>query len=67
MIKEASNQFKVQLMCSLLSVSASGYYAWLNRKPSKRAEKNLELTKKIKALFDEEKSALGVFALKSSF
>lgn len=59
MIKEASNQFKIQLMCGLLSVSASGYYAWLNRKPSRQAEKNVELTKKIKALFDEEKSRAG--------
>lgn len=59
MIKEASHQFKVQLMCSVLSVSASGYYAWLNRKPSRQAQKNLELTKKIKTLFDEEKSRAG--------
>lgn len=59
MIKKASNQFKVQLMCRLLSVSASGYYAWLNRKPSRQAEKNLELTDKIKTLFDEEKSRAG--------
>ncbi|HAT1994240.1 TPA: IS3 family transposase [Legionella pneumophila] len=59
MIKEASNRFNIQLMCRLLCVSASGYYAWLNRKPPKRAERNSELTRKIKVLFDEEKSRAG--------
>lgn len=46
-------------MCGVLSVSASGYYAWLNRKPSKHAEKDKELSKKIKTIFDDEKSRAG--------
>lgn len=59
MIKESSNQFSLRLMCGVLSVSASGYYAWLNRKPSKHAEKDKELSKKIKTIFDDEKSRAG--------
>lgn len=59
MIKEGSSQFSLRLMCRVLSVSASGYYAWLNRKPSKRAKSDKELSKKIKTIFDDEKSRVG--------
>ncbi|WP_133141011.1 IS3 family transposase, partial [Legionella maceachernii] len=59
MIKEGSNQFSLRRMCRVLSVSASGYYAWLNRKPCARSERNKELSKKIKAIFDDEKSRAG--------
>ena len=46
-------------MCRLLQVSASGYYAWLNRAPSLRDEANMKLTRKIKIIFDDEKSRAG--------
>ena len=59
MIKEQSGKFKVVLMCRLLNVSVSGYYAWLNRAPSLRDEANMKLTRKIKIIFDDEKSRAG--------
>jgi len=59
MIKEQPRKFKVVLMCRLLSVSVSGYYAWLNRAPSLRDEANMKLTRKIKIIFDDEKSRAG--------
>jgi putative transposase len=59
MIKEQSGKFKVVLMCRLLNVSISGYYAWLNRDPSLRDEANMKLTHKIKRIFDDEKSRAG--------
>nr|WP_157061490.1 hypothetical protein [Legionella brunensis] len=37
-------------MSRVLSVSVSGYYAWLHRKPSARLERDKELSKKIKAI-----------------
>lgn len=46
-------------MCGLLGVSVSGYYHWLNRSPSEREKENRELTIKIKAIFDDEKSRAG--------
>lgn len=59
MIKEQSEKFKVVLMCRLLRVSVSGYYAWMNRVPSLRDEANMKLTQKIKIIFDDEKSRAG--------
>ncbi len=59
MIKEQPRKFKVVLMCRLLSVSVSGYYAWLNRAPSLRDEANMKLDRKIKIIFDDEKSRAG--------
>ncbi len=58
-IKEHSGQFSLRLMCRLLSVSVSGYYDWRERKPSRRDITNQVLAKKIKAIFDEEKSRAG--------
>lgn len=59
MIKQHSHQFSLRLMCRLLSVSVSGYYDWRDRKPSNREEHNRQLAKKIKAIFDDEKSRAG--------
>lgn len=59
MIKKYSSQFSINTMCSMLAVSRSGYYNWLNRSPSARAQKNAELTVKIKAIYDEERSRAG--------
>ncbi|CAM2864913.1 Transposase [Legionella worsleiensis] len=59
MIKEESTRFSIKLMCRLLSVSVSGYYAWSALKPLNRTERNRDLAKKIKAVFDEERSHAG--------
>jgi len=47
------------MMCKMLLISSSGYYAWLNRKPSKRSEEKTQLTAEIKRIFIEEKSRAG--------
>ena len=59
MIKEESGLFSLKLMCRMLSVSVSGYYAWLNRKPCARKQRDHDLSKKIKAIFDDEKGRAG--------
>ncbi len=59
MINKHFKLFSVKMMCDLLLVSTSGYYDWRARKPSTRALENIELTQKIKAIFDKEKSRAG--------
>lgn len=46
-------------MCDIFSVSRSGYYDWLNRKPSKRKLANKKLDVKIKSIFLEHKMRYG--------
>lgn len=43
----------------MLSIERSGYYAWLKRKPGKRAISNDELDKKIIAIFKKHHSRYG--------
>lgn len=46
-------------MCKVLKVSRSGYYHWLDRKPSKRAIENKELKGRIKAVYQKSKGRYG--------
>ena len=46
-------------MCRLLDVSASGYYAWLERAPSARAVSDAELLEKIRAIHTASRSTYG--------
>lgn len=42
-------QYPLRLVCRVLDVSRSGYYAWQNRRPSKRAQENARLEVAIQA------------------
>jgi transposase InsO family protein len=46
-------------MCRVLEVSPAGYYRWLGRKPSARAEENERLVEKIKAAHAESRATYG--------
>ena len=41
---------RLYAMCRVLQVSRSGYYAWRDRPPSKRAKENAALTERIRAI-----------------
>jgi hypothetical protein len=41
--------YPIATMCRLLGVSSSGYYAWLTRRPSRRAETDAALIGDIRA------------------
>ena len=46
-IYEHRDQHSVRMMCRVMDVSRSGYYDWINRPESARAERHRELTEKI--------------------
>lgn len=58
-ISTKTDQFPVVWMCRHLRVSRSGYYAWLHRKPSARALRDVYLTARIRALFEEYDQTYG--------
>ena len=51
--EQHARTFPVRLMCRVLKVSASGYYAWLDRVPSKRAIDNAVLVERIRRVHAE--------------
>jgi putative transposase len=59
MVKANENRFCIGLMCRLLLVSRSGYYAWKRRLPSAMERSNRLLAVEIKRVFDDEKGRPG--------
>ena len=49
----------IAVMCGMLKVSKSGYYKWLNRKPSKRAQEEARLEVEIKAAHKRTRETYG--------
>jgi len=47
------------MLCRVLGVSRSGYYAWMNRKPSKRADENQVVLGKIREIYSNSRKAYG--------
>ena len=50
----------VSLMCRLLGVSTSGYYLWSQRPRSKRAQRDEQLLKQIRAIHERSHGTYGV-------
>ena len=48
-MSENQAAYPIATMCRLLGVSPSGYYAWVKRRPSRRAWADAELTGQIRA------------------
>lgn len=51
--------WRVGVMCRVLKVSRSGYYAWRGRKPSRRARREQELTDKIRKVHEQSRGLYG--------
>lgn len=58
-IAEHTQEFGVERMCHVLGVQRSGYYAWLKRKPSARAQANQELLRQIRQEHQKSRQTYG--------
>jgi putative transposase len=58
-VKANQAVYRVTTMCRVLEVSRSGFYAWLKREPSARAEANAALLKVIKEIHKESDKTYG--------
>ena len=52
-------RFPVSLLCKVLGVSKSGYYAWRDRPPSKRAREDAALTERIVEVHKRSRETYG--------
>jgi len=59
MMKELRLEYPVPLLKRVLSVSASGYYSWLDRPLSKRAQEEMRLEVEIKAAHKRTRQTYG--------
>ena len=51
--------YTILFMCRMLNVSPSGYYAWLNRKPSKHTIEEMRLEAEIKSAHKRNREVAG--------
>jgi len=58
-IEAEKANYPVDLMCSVLEVSRSGYYAWVKRKPCSRVLADRELSKKIGTIYEVSQGRYG--------
>ena len=58
-IDDHRSAYPVTLMCRVLAVSRSGYYAWRERPPSAREMANQQLLEKIKAIHKKSRGRYG--------
>lgn len=58
-ISQHESTWPVTLMCQVLEVSRSGYYAWKNRPNSKQAERRARMTKMIQIVHAESRQTYG--------
>jgi len=59
-MSEHQVEHRIRVMCRVLGVSASGYYAWEQREPSGREVANTKLLTTIKALHKKSRQTYGV-------
>ncbi len=58
-VKAHRAQFPIRVMCRVLGLSPSGYYAWLKRLPSNRARQDQALREKIVQIWNENRRVYG--------
>ena len=58
-VEQEKATWPVQVMCHVLDVSASGFYAWQKRAPSKRAQRDDQLSLAIAKIHRESRATYG--------
>src|SRR5699024_7401428 len=58
-VKAFKNLYPIAWLCSVLKVSRSSYYKWLNRKPSNKEIENQKLIKDIVDIYNKYKGIYG--------
>ncbi len=58
-IRAHQADFPVGLLCAILKVSRSGFYAWKQRPPSSQAQRREQLVEQIRAVHKENRSVYG--------
>jgi putative transposase len=58
-VKAHQAEFPIATMCRVLSVSRSGYYAWLKRPPSARAQQDERLATRILQIHERSRGTYG--------
>ena len=59
MMKQLRLDYPTSVLSRMLVVSASGYYAWVDRPPSKRAREEVRLELEIKAAHKRTRQTYG--------
>jgi len=58
-IEQHEQEFPVVVMCNVLGVSESGFYAWRKRSASQRRREDAQLTREIEQVFDQHQGRYG--------
>ena len=58
-IVEHRHEYPITLMCCVLELSASGYYAWCQRPPSRHSREDAQLAEQVKAAFQANRCVYG--------
>jgi putative transposase len=58
-VKEHQQRWPVSVMCRVLKVTRSGFYAWRRRKPSARSQRHEALLRKIRQVHQENRELYG--------
>jgi transposase InsO family protein len=58
-IKAQTHKYTVEKMCKVFKIGRSGFYNWLDRKPSKRAQEKEAIVMEVHKLYAESKGRYG--------
>ena len=59
LVRDHKAEFPVELLCEVLGVSRSGYYAWIDRPESPRAARIAGLAERVREVHEEDRSVYG--------